>query len=866
MLSGQTENTGRDIMEITVNGKAYTAGKDGYLLSFLRNDLGLTGTKDGCSEGACGACSVIIDGRLRKACRTKLSAIDGSSVITIEGLSEREKAVYSYSFAASGAVQCGFCTPGMIIAAKALIDSNPSPSREDVQKAIRGNICRCTGYVKIEDAILLAASMLKDCTPVPDVSSDPTLSGRMARIDAAGKATGEGLFADDIKVSGMLHASAVRSPEPRIRLLGIDTSEAEKEEGFIAVLTARDVPVNVHGHVKQDWPVLIAEGETTAYIGDALCLAVAETEEALERIKERIRISYESLPGVFSAEEALKDAVQVHKGETNLMDHETIVRGDAEKALAESAYIVDETYSTPFTEHAFMEPECAVAMPDGDGVFVYAGDQSIYDDQREIARMLALPKESVRVKAALVGGGFGGKEDMSVQHHAALAAYVLKRPVKVRLTRQESLMVHPKRHPMRMHIRLGADSSGRIKGMKAEIIADTGAYASLGGPVLQRACTHASGPYSFRDFQVDGKAVYTNNVPAGAFRGFGVTQSCFAIESAMDRMAELTGLDPFQIRLINALRPGDVMPNGQIAGPDTAIRECLEAVRESYYSSRCAGIALGMKNTGLGVGSKDTGRAILSVEDGKIHIRTSAACMGQGLGTVTVQIAAKALGMPPHAFVYEAPDTSRTPDSGTSTASRQTAFTGEAVRRAAEKLKEALDGSSLEALEGREFRGEFLFITDPITSSKPNPVSHLAYSYSAQVATLDENGRVERITAACDAGTVINRTAIEGQIEGGVLMGMGYALTEDFIMDEGYVKSRYTTLGLLRATDRPEIDTILVHGDGMTEAAYGAKGVGELCTIPTAPAIANAYRRLDGKPRLSLPLSDTPYSRQKGRR
>ena len=850
-------------MTITINNKKHFPDKDTTLLDYLRNTLSLTGTKDGCSEGACGACSVIINGKLRKACTQRLSKLDGAEVITIEGLSEREKAVYSYAFTACGAVQCGFCTPGMIIAAKALIDTTPEPTRDKVRKALRGNICRCTGYVKIEEAVMLAAKLLLSGEDIPEECSNPRLSGDMARIDAHEKALGTGIYTDDIKLEGMVYASALRSPLPRIRLKGIDTSQAEKEEGFIAVIKAEDVPNNIHGHLITDWPVLIATGSTTAYTGDALCLVVAASEEALRRIKEKIRIDYEELEGVYTPEEALKERIIVHEGRSNVMDHEHISRGDADKALADSDFVFEETYTTPFTEHAFMEPECAVAEPYNDGVFVWASDQSVYDDQREIARMLSIPKEKVRVRATLVGGGFGGKEDMSVQHHAALAAYLLKRPVKVKLSRQESLGVHPKRHPMTIHIKLGANKSGRIRGMKAVILADTGAYASLGGPVLQRACTHASGPYNFQNFEVDGKALYTNNVPAGAFRGFGVTQSCFAMESALDEMAKLVGIDPFRIREINALKPGDIMPNGQIAGPDTAIAECLEAVKAEYYSSPRTGIALAMKNSGVGVGVPDAGRCILSVENGKIHIRSSAACMGQGIGTVMLQIAAETLSMPKDAFIVEPPDTERTPDSGTSTASRQTAFTGEAVRRASLKLKDELGNRKLSEAEGTEVYAEFDFPTDPITSRKENPVSHLAYSYSAQVAKLDDNGRVERITAACDAGTVINRIAIEGQVEGGVLMGMGYALTEDFITENGIVKSKYGTLGLLRSTDRPEIVTIMVQGEGKLPSSYGAKGIGELCTIPTAPAIANAYRRLDGKKRTSLPLSDTPYSRKK---
>lgn len=849
---------------ITINGIQYSPESGTTLLDYLRNTLHLTGTKDGCSEGACGACSVIINGKLRRACREKLSKLENAEIITIEGLSEREKQVYSYAFAKRGAVQCGFCTPGMVMAAKALIDSNPSPSEEDIRKAIRGNICRCTGYKKIEEAILLASEMFRNNAEIPAEDMNPRLSGNMKRLDADEKTLGTGIYTDDIHIDGMLYGSALRSPKPRIRLINLNTSEALKDEDCVRIITAEDVPANAHGHIVADWPVLIAKGKTSAYTGDALCLVIASKAEALERIKDKIHVEYEELDGVYSPEEAAKDEIEVHEGRSNLFDHEHVSRGNAEKALSESDYIVDEIYTTPFTEHAFMEPECAVAMPyKEDGVFVYASDQSVFDDQREIARMLGIDKSKVRVRATLVGGGFGGKEDMSVQHHAALAAWLLKKPVKIKLSRQESLIIHPKRHPMKMHIRLGADKTGRIKGMKAEIIADTGAYASLGGPVLQRACTHASGPYNYQNFEIDGYGYYTNNVPSGAFRGFGVTQSCFAIESALDEMAKKVGIDPFEIRIINALKPGDVMPNGQIAGIDTGIVECLKAAKEAYYSSDRTGIALAMKNSGIGVGSDDTGRCILSVEEGKIHIRTSAACMGQGLQTVMLQIAAETLGLKPDMFIVEPPDTERTPDSGTSTASRQTAFTGEAVRRSALKLKDALTDHTLSELEGQEYYGEFIFKTDPITSTKPNPVSHLAYSYSAQVAELDENNRVKKITAVCDAGTVINRTSIEGQVEGGVLMGMGYALTEDFIVNDGIVESKYATLGLLRSTDRPEIEPILVQAEGRLETSYGAKGIGELCTIPTAPAIANAYRRLDDIPRRSLPLDDTPYTRKK---
>ena len=829
------------------------------LLRYLRDVLGLTGTKDGCSEGACGACTVLVDGRKTKACVPLMSKLDGKSVITIEGLSQREKDVYSYAFGKAGAVQCGFCIPGMVISAKGLIDTTPDPTREDVKKAIRGNICRCTGYAKIEEAILLAAQIIREDLPIPAPETDASISGRMMRVDAKEKTLGTGIYTDDIHLPGMLHARCLRSPYPRARVLSIDTSKASRHPSCVRMVTAADVPVNEHGHLIKDWPVFIAPGGLTHYTGDAICMAVATREEDLADILSLVEVEYEVLPGVYDAHEALKDEILVHEGRSNLLSHERIIRGNAEEVLSKCAHVVSQSFSTGHTEHAFMEPECAVAEYDGDVLTVHTSGQSVYDEHEEICHMLALPADKVRCISALVGGGFGGKEDMSVQHHAALATWLVKRPVKVKLSRQESLLVHPKRHPMDMALRVGCDEKGFLKAMTCTITADTGAYASLGGPVLQRACTHAAGPYNYQDIHIEGFGLYTNNVPSGAFRGFGVTQSCYALEECLDVLAKEVGLDPWTFRYQNALRPGDIMPNGQVAGPDTGIRECLEAVKEAYFSSDHTGLACALKNSGIGVGNIDTGRCVISVEDGMVHVRTSAACMGQGLATVMTQIAAETAGIDPALVIVERPDTARTPDSGTSTASRQTAFTGEAVRRAAEELRTALEGQRLTELEGRVFKAEFSFDTDPINSDKPNPVSHLAYSYSAQVACLDEDGKVAEVWAACDAGTVINMTAIEGQVEGGVVMGVGYAVSERFVVEEGQVKSRYGTLGLLRSTDAPVIHTVLVHGPGKSPFAYGAKGVGELCTIPTAPAVGNALYRLDGKVRDHLPME--PLSR-----
>nr|WP_319474076.1 selenium-dependent xanthine dehydrogenase [uncultured Sphaerochaeta sp.] len=849
----------------SVNGNQITYnGEDKKLLRFLREDLNLTGTKDGCSEGICGTCTVLVDGKKMKACTIPLSRLEGRVVTTIEGLSSREAEVYGYCFAEAGAVQCGYCTPGMIISAKSLLDTNLSPTREEVTKAIRGNICRCTGYKKIEEAILLCADFFRENRSVPTTEEEPKLDKRFRRVDAEPKALGKGMYADDIRIPGMLYAKAVRSAFPRAKVLSIDDTKVTSHPDFVRIITSEEVPHNIIGHIKQDWPVLIPVGEITRYTGDALCLVVGKSPETLEELANLVEVSYEVLPPVLDIYKALEeDSPKVHE-DGNLLSLEHIQRGDVEKAFKESAHVITRTYKTPYTEHAFMEPECAVGLPEGeDGVLVHTSGQSIYDEQHEICTMLQLPTEKVHCHSMLVGGGFGGKEDMSVQHHAALAAWILKAPVKVKLSRQESLQVHPKRHPMDIEITTSCDDEGHLTGVKAIILANTGAYASLGGPVLQRACTHASGPYNFQNFEVIGKAIYTNMVPSGAFRGFGVTQSCFAVESNINLLADELGIDYYEIRRINALKPGDIMPNGQIAGEDTGVIECLEAVKDAYYSSPRAGIALAFKNSGLGVGFPDTGRCILSVEQGKVHIRTSAACMGQGVATVCTQMLGETCSLKANQIVVEDPDTIRTPDSGTSTASRQSVFTGEAVRRAALKLKDDLQESSLEELEGKEYFGEYTSITDPITSKKKNPVSHVAYSYSAQVVILDEEGKMEKVVAACDVGQIINHQALTGQIEGGVTMGLGYGLTEDFPIEEGYLKVRYGTLGLLRSTDVPPLEVKLVEGPGKHPVAYGVKGVGELTTIPTAPACQNAYYRYDGNFRTTLPLEDTPYRKKK---
>jgi len=609
---------------------------------------------------------------------------------------------------------------------------------------------------------------------------------------------------------------------------------------------------------------MIPVGSETRYIGDALALVAAETPEALEEILALIEVDYTELTPITCPTDALKaDAPLIHEG-GNIMRKEFLKRGDADKAIRESKYVVTRKYRTPFNDHAFMEPECAVALPMGeDGVQLYTGGQSVYDEQHEVSMMLNLPPEKVRSTSMLVGGGFGGKEDMSVQHHAALMAWYLKRPVKVKFSRQESINYHTKRHAMDMEFTTACDENGYLTAMKAVIIADTGAYASLGGPVLQRACTHAAGPYNYQNIDILGMSVYTNNVVGGAYRGFGVTQSCFATENNINLLAEMVGISPWEIRHRNAIRPGQVLPNGQIADPNCAMAETLEAVKDVYESSPRAGIACAFKNSGTGVGLKDIGRCVLSIEGGMVHIRTSAACMGQGIATMCTHMVCETTGLPPAKTLCEAPDTVRTPNSGTSTASRQTVLTGEATRRAAARLAEAMKaGATLESLEGQEFYGEFSAVTDPMGAQKENPISHVSYSYATQVVLLDEAGKVEKVVAAYDVGTPVNIQSVEGQIEGGIVMGLGFALTEDFPIEGGYPKGKLGTLGLMRAPDAPDIEVKLVQAPGeKLPYSYGAKGVGELCLIPTSPACAHAYYRFDGKFRDTLPLKETAYKK-----
>lgn len=845
-----------------INGQIYETETDKKLIRYLRDDLRLTSVKDGCSEGACGTCTLIVDGKATRACIPMVSKMEGKKILTVEGLSQREKDVYGYAFAKAGAVQCGFCIPGMVMCAKALLDANPTPDRLEVIAAIRNNVCRCTGYKKIIEAILLSARILREGLPVKEEQGKVPVGMAMQRIDAREKVLGTGEYPDDVYLDGMIYASAVRSKYPRARVLAIHTEKARELQGVVGVFTANDIPGDIKvGHLKQDWDALIPVGGMTHYLGDAICLVAAESMEVLEEAKSLVEVDYEVQDGVFDPFGALKEgAPKVHES-GNILAHEHLIRGDAGQAIAGAKYKVTNHYETPWTEHAFLEPETAVAMPFDDGVFIYSTDQGTYDTLHECSLMLGLPKEKIIVENKLVGGGFGGKEDVTVQHHAALVAYLTKRIVKVKLTRKESILIHPKRHPMWIDVTTACDEEGYLVGMKAKVVSDTGAYASLGGPVLQRACTHAAGPYNFQNIDIDGTAVYTNNPPAGAFRGFGVTQTCFASEMNLNQLAEMVGISPWEIRYRNAIRPGQVLPNGQIADASTAVAETLEAVKDIYDSEPYAGIACAMKNAGVGVGLPDWGRCRLLVKGGKVQIHTGASCIGQGLGSVLVQVLSETTGLTLDEIEYCRPNTSMAPDSGTTSGSRQTLVTGEAARRAALKLCEDLKEHSLSGLEGKEYYGEYLAKTDKMGADVPNPVSHVAYGYATQLCALNEDGTVKKMAAAHALGKAVNPLSVEGQIEGGVVMGMGFALTEKFPLEEGMPKAKFGTLGLFKADKVPELQSIIVEKPGIEEA-YGAIGIGEITSIPTAPAIAGAYYRWNGKFQTQLPLEGTPYKKR----
>jgi xanthine dehydrogenase molybdenum-binding subunit len=834
-----------------------------HLLEVLRERCGVTTAKDGCApEGTCGCCTILLDHKPALACLLDPAHIEGREVTTLEGLPDAIRDALARAFVDEGAVQCGFCTPGIAVRSAHLLDRGLAGNPVRVRRALAGHLCRCTGYHSIERAIAAAGRAFDGGGAAAASTADHRVGSSAPRYRGAEHVLGEKPYVADMRIDGMLHGAVVLSDHPRARVLSIDVEPALAVAGVVRVITAADVPGRRHvGLIVNDWPLLVAEGELTRCVGDVVAVVVADSQARARRGAAALQVDYEVLEPVTDVLEAMSpEAPSVHEG-GNLLEVCAFSRGDVEAALETSRHVVRETFTTQRVEHAFLEPEACLAVP-GDPLVIHSQGQGVHDDQRQIAAILGLERDRVRVELVTNGGAFGGKEDLSIQGHAALAAWLTQRPVRLVLNREQSMRLHPKRHPLTLRYTVGADEAGRLTAVHVRIVGDTGAYASVGAKVLERAAGHCCGPYRVPNVDVEARTVYTNNPPCGAMRGFGANQAAFAIEGMLDRIAELVGLDGYDIRDRNILEPGDVFATGQRMNAGCGIRQTLEAVKDAYRSAGHAGIACGIKNTGIGNGLEDIGRVVLTVRrDGAMEITTGFTEMGQGLFTILRQVVAHETGLDPDLMEVRAASELAV-ECGMTTASRATALTSMAARRAAADLARDLAGNSVEDLAGRQYPGEYVvdFTVAPGTETE-EPVTHMAFGFATQVVELDGDGRLQRVVAAHDVGRAINPQACIGQIEGGVHMGLGYALSEDFPCSGGRPDSlRLRDLGILRAGHTPPVDVILVEVPDPV-GGYGAKGVGEIGLVPTAGAVAGALHCFDGRWRSSLPMSDCAAAR-----
>jgi len=859
-----------------INGepRTFEVERGTSLLELLREHCGLISPKNGCSpQGQCGCCTVIVGdnggGKAMISCAVPASKVAGKSVFTLEGLSEIERDTFARSFVAAGGLQCGFCIPGIVMRAKHLVDKNPQPSRAEIERTLAPHICRCTGYTKIVDSIELAVRSLKGGEPLPELDTSGVVGSSLPRYEGEDFVLGDHRYIDDMQVPGMLYGALLFSPHPRARVVRINTGPAEQLEGVVKVVTARDVPgERYQGLIYKDWPLFVAEGEETRCVGDVLAAVAAVDQRTARRALELIEVTYEVLQPITTPEDALKlDAPKLHK-KGNLLSTSVMRRGDADEALRDSAHVVTATFSTQLIEHAFLEPESCLAMPLDDGrLQVYSQGQGVFDDRRQIASFLGVPEDQLNVTLVSNGGAFGGKEDLSIQGQTALLASLTRRPVKVTITRDESIRLHPKRHPIKMAYTVGCDAEGRLTAVHARMIGDKGAYASVGSKVLERAAGHACGPYRVPNVDVEALAVYTNNLPCGAMRGFGANQAAFGIEGALDMLAEKVGIDGWEIRWRNVVDVGDQFCTGQTFEHGVGIKQTLLAVRDHYRGARYAGIACGIKNVGIGNGMPEYGRCTITVEDDEsLTIRTGFTEMGQGLFTVMIQMMCETLNGDGSAVdprrVRAIADTTRPVDCGMTTASRATVLAGNAVVDAARKLKADLHQHPLRELIGREYFGECaITYTTALGAKTDKPITHFSYGFATQVVILDDDGKLKKVVAAHDVGRVINLKLLEGQIEGSIHMGLGYALTEDLKLENCVpVSTKMNALGLLRAHHMPEIEIILIE-EPAPSGPFGAKGVGEIGLVPTAPAVAGALYKFDGIRRFSLPMRDSPAAR-----
>jgi xanthine dehydrogenase molybdenum-binding subunit len=898
-------------ISLTVNGIEHTLEPRGgeTLSTLLRERLRLTGTKIGCEEAECGACTVLVDGEPVVSCIFPAERADGKTIVTIEGLAQRvhhEMKLHPLqeAFVEHGAVQCGFCIPGQIMTAYALLQRNPGPTKDEVRFALKDTLCRCAGYPSIENAILAAAQALRTGEPVQKPTHIPdSIHQRKAvghshlRPEAVEKVTGEAMYTDDLVFEGMLYAKVRRAMIPHGFLKKLDISKAKAFPGVTAVLTAEDIPAERnHGLVVFDWPVMVGIGERVRYVGDAIAIVAAETQEIAEQASVLIEAEFDVQPVITNPVQARQEGVpQLHE-KGNLLKHIKVRKGDMERGFAESDVILEHTFHTAITDHAFLEPECSIGVPLPDGrMEIYVGSQIPYQDRTQVARVMGWPEERVRVVGQLMGGGFGGKEDVMGQIHVAMLANVTQRPVKLLFDRHESLLVHPKRHATQIRIKLGAKKNGCLVAMETELYGDTGAYASLGEKVMTRATTHSAGPYDIPNVRADCYAMYTNNPPAGAFRGFGVTQSAFAVESMMDKLAETLQIDPVELRRMNALQVGSITNTGQVLRESVGLMECVHKVDaemrrhnpdpfkpavdpSSPSLVRAWGFAAAYKNTGLGGGAPDiSGADVELYADGTFQVRSSAAELGQGLVTVMRLVVAEEMAVPPEQVRVLVMDTDLTPNGGPTTASRQTFVTGNASRYAAKTLRDQITASMAEKYDVRpeqirfedgivHVNGHSLTYSEiykdmtemgqqprvryQYEAPKTQPLGtggdmHFAFSFGVQAVEVEVNKltgevRVLRIISANDVGMAVNPLGLQGQVEGGVMMGLGNALTEEFIVENGYVVTdhlaRYRIPGIMLT---PEITSIIVEHP-VQAGPYGAKGVGEISSIPTTPAITNA--------------------------
>jgi CO/xanthine dehydrogenase Mo-binding subunit/aerobic-type carbon monoxide dehydrogenase small subunit (CoxS/CutS family) len=898
-------------LSLTVNGDLHRLPliPGETLVELLRQRLNLTGTKIGCNEAECGTCTVLVNGEPILSCSYPAARAHGKEITTIEGLAtlssigNEDQGLHPLqeAFVKFGAVQCGFCTPGQILTAYALLKRNPDPSQDEVREALTGVLCRCGGYPAIERAVLAAAKHDNQGTSnsipfqMPVEKNHHKVGRNLIRPDAFQKVTGKAIYTDDLIFKDMLFARVRRSEVPHAILRHVDVSLALGLPGVIAVITANDLPgERNHGLVSPDWPILVGTGERIRYVGDAVAILAAESEDIANEALKLIRIEIEPQLVITGPVEARQPQASTLHKRGNLLKHIQVRKGDILKGFKEADLVLEHTFIIPAAEHLFMEPECSIARLNPEGKMeIYVGSQIPYSDREQVARALGWPEECVRIIGQFVGGGFGGKEDIAGQIHAALLAQVTGRPVKLLFDRHESMLVHPKRHFTQIRIKAGVKRDGRLIAVETELYGDTGAYASLGEKVMERATTHSSGPYEIPNVSSNCYAMYTNNPPAGAFRGFGVTQSTFAIESMMDMIANELGMDPVGFRRKNALIEGGTTSTGQVLRESVGLLDCIEKVenemkkrtgehpftpRVEGYQRKAWGFAAGYKNTGFGVGALDAATAEVELlADGTIEARTSSAELGQGLSTVLQMIVAEELDISPSQVRVLLMDTDLTPDGGATTASRQTYVSGNAVRLAAKSLRQVMiivlaekvdfppdqiqftDGQvhagshsfSLASIvkmmkaEGRDTRIRYEYqapITRPLGEGGD---THIAYSFAAQAAEVSVDVRtgevqVLQVITANDVGKCLNPLGLQGQAEGGVMMGIGTALLENFIVDNGVIftdrMARYRTPSILQT---PEIISIVVEHP-TRDGPYGAKGVGEIAGIPTAPAIINA--------------------------